>query len=53
VAEEKYTQRKPCPVCGRMIGLTGGGNIAQHNERGVKDGSGYDRECPGSGRKPA
>lgn len=51
--EPQKNPTAPCPVCGRVMGLTRGGKMPPHNREGDKDGAGFDRECPGIGRKPA
>jgi hypothetical protein len=53
VAEEKYTQSGKCPVCGRTIGLSGGGNLMPHLDQRKRGPSGYYDDCPGARQKPA
>ena len=45
--------RVTCPVCGRTVGLTAGGNIAYHLDTRSKGRSGYPDDCPGSGSSPS
>ena len=53
MAEEKYTQKGKCPVCGRATGLSGAGNIMPHLDRRRRDSAGFYPDCTGARQKPA